>query len=132
MRETPRRIQRTREAGREDALASTQQFFTMVHERSRGVDVEGSIMTSSDRNENDISIASNIPTTPDIPETEATETEVRSPRPFLPSGSPPRPTATATCSPRMWVQCISEGQINEPTPDDACSLESDHTGYLHI
>ena len=90
-------------------------------------------MTSSNRNENDMPIASNIPTTPDIPETEATETEVRSPRPFLPSGSPPRPTATATCRPRMWVQCILEGQINEPTPDDSHSSESDHAGMsAHI
>ena len=133
MREIPRRIQRTREASREDALASTQQFFTTVHERSRGANVEGPIVTSSDRNENDIPIASNIPTTPGIPETEATETEARSPRPFLHSGSPPRPTATATCRPMMWVQCISEEQINEPTPDDAHSSESDHTGIsAHI
>ena len=54
--------------------------------------------------------------------------EVRSPRSFLPSGTPPRPTATATCRPRMWVQCISEGQIIEPTLNDACSSESDQTG----
>ena len=33
----------------------------------------------------------------------------------------------------MWVQCILEGQINEPTPDDAHSSESDHTGIsAHI
>ena len=95
--------------------------------------MEGPIVTSSDRNENDIPIASNIPTTPDVPETEATETEARSPRPFLPSGSPPRPTATATGRPSTWVQCILEGQINEPTPDDACSSESDYTGIsAHI
>ena len=91
------------------------------------------MVTSSDRNENDIPIASNIPTTPDVPETKATETEARSPRPFLPSGSPPRPTATATCRPRTWVQHILEGQINEPTPDNAHSSESDHTGIsAHI
>ena len=86
------------------------------------------MVTSSDRNENDVPIASNVPATPDVPETEAAETEVRSPRSFLPSGSPPRPTATATCRPRTWVQHILEGQINEPTPDDACSSESDQTG----
>ena len=33
----------------------------------------------------------------------------------------------------MWVQCILEGQINEPTPDDTHSSESDHTGIsAHI
>ena len=42
-----------------------------------------------------------------------TETETRSP--FLPNGLPSRPTATATCRPWTWVQCVSEGQINEPS-----------------
>ena len=128
MRETPRRIQRTREASREDAIASTQQFFATVHERSRGTTIEGPVTTSSDRNKNGVLIASNVPATPDVPETEATETGERSPRSFLPSESPPRPTATATCRPRMWVQCILEGQINDPTLDDAHSSESNQTG----
>ena len=109
-------------------IASTQQFFATVHERSRGANVEGPMATSSDRNENGVPIASNVPATPDIPEREVAETEVRSPRSFLPSGSPPRPTATATCRPRTWVQHILEGQINEPTPDDAHTSKSDQTG----
>ena len=74
-----------------------------------------------------MAIPSNIPITPDIPEAEATETETRSSRTFLPSESPSRPTGTATCQPRTWVQCISEGQINEPTQGDTCSSESDAT-----
>ena len=127
MREAPRRIQRTREASREDVIASTHQFFAVVHERNRGTAAEEPIVTSSDRNENDVAIPSNIPITPDIPEAEATETETRSPRTFLPSGSPSRPTATATCQPRTWVQCISEGQINEPTQEDIHSTESSAT-----
>ena len=97
MREAPRRIQRTREASREDAIASTCQFFAVVHERNRDTAAEEPIVTSSDRNENDVAIPSNIPINPDIPEAEATETETRSPRTFLPSGSPSIPTATATC-----------------------------------
>ena len=127
MREAPRRIQRTREASREDVIVSTRQFFATVHERTRGTTTEGSIVTSSDRNENDVPITSNVPTTPDVPEAEATETETRSPRTFLPNGYPSRPTATATCKPRMWVQHILEGQINEPTPDDAHSTKSGQT-----
>ena len=58
----------------------------------------------------------NIPvasTTPIVTEAETTETETRSPRTFLPNGSPSRPIATATCRPQTWVQCVSEGQINE-------------------
>ena len=33
----------------------------------------------------------------------------------------------ATCRLRMWVQCISEGQINELTQDDTHSTESGGT-----
>ena len=40
------------------------------------------------------------------------------------SGTPPRPTATATLRPRMWIQRISEGQIEEQ-PRDEDSEESD-------
>ena len=45
----------------------------------------------------------------------------------MPSGSPSRPTATATCWPRTWVQHISEGQINEPTQGDTHSTVSSGT-----
>ena len=117
-REVLRRIQRTREASTEDVIASTSQFFAAVCERNRDTAAEEPIVTSSDRNENDVVIPSNIPITEDSPEAEATETETGSPRTFLPSGSPSRPTATATCQPRTWAQCISEGQINKPTQED--------------
>ena len=55
----------------------------------------------------------NIPITSSTPV--VTETETRSPRTYLPNGSPSRPTATATCRPWMWVQCVLEEQINEPS-----------------
>ena len=94
--------------------------------------MEGPIETLSEvcgRNETEVPItsASVATTTPVVPEAETAETETRSPRTFLPSGSPSRPTATATCRPRTWVQHISEGQINEPTPDDTHSTESGQT-----
>ena len=54
----------------------------------------------------------NIPITSDTPT--ITETETRSSRTLLPNRSPSRPTATATCRPWTWVQCVLEGQINEP------------------
>ena len=53
--------------------------------------------------------------------TEPTELETTSTRTFLPNGSPPRPTATATCRPQTWVQCISEGQIEEHSQEDGDS-----------
>ena len=132
LRETPRRIQRTREASREDAVTSTRQFFATVNKRKRGITTEEPIETSSDvceRNDNDVPVMSTsvAPTTPVVPEAETTETETRSPKTFLPNGSPSRPTATATCRPRTWVQCILEGQINEPTQDDTHSTESGQT-----
>ena len=97
IKEAPRRIQRTREASGEDVIAATHQFFAAVHERNRDTAAEEPIATTPDRNENDVAIPSNIPITPDIPKAEATETETTSPRTFLPSWSPSRPTATATC-----------------------------------
>ena len=132
VRETPRRIQRTREANREDAIASTRQFFATVNERNRDTTTEGPIETLSDvcgRIENDVPVTSTsvAPTTPVVPEAETTDTETRSPRTFPPNGSPSRPTAIATCRPRTWVQCISEGQINDPTQDDTHSAESGQT-----
>ena len=56
---------------------------------------------------------------------EPADIETPSARTFLPSGSPPRPTATATCRPRTWVQCIAEGQIEEHSREDEDSVESD-------
>ena len=51
-------------------------------------------------------------------------TGTSSPRISLPKGSPSRPSFTATCRPRTWMQQITEGQINEPRREDASSSES--------
>ena len=67
----------------------------------------------------------NIPVISSTPiATETNEAETNSPRTFLPNGFPSGPTATATCRPQTWVQCISEGQINEPTRESEDSVES--------
>ena len=101
-----------------------------MNERNRGNITEGPAVTMSkvcNRNEDDAPATStpDVATTPVVPEAETTE--ARSPRTFLPSGSPSRPTATATCRLRTWVQHILEGQINEPTQDDAHLIESGGT-----
>ena len=57
-------------------------------------------------------------------ETEHTEPETSNVGTFLPSRLPPRPTATATCRPQMWVQQISEGQIEEQSREDDDSEEN--------
>ena len=67
----------------------------------------------------------NIPVVSSAPiESETTEGETRCPKTFLPNGSPSRPTATTTCRLQMWVQNVSEGQINEPTREGEDSEES--------
>ena len=106
--------------------------FAAVNERNRNDTTEGPVVITSeccDRDENDVPITSTsaVTITPVVLEAETTETETPNPRTFLPSGSLSRPTTTATFKPRMWVQCISEGQINEPTQDDTHSTESGET-----
>ena len=120
--ESPRRIERTREASREDAIASTRHFFATVN-RQNGTTTELPAETTTDVS--GVNAPLNIPIVSSTPiETENTEGETRSPRTFLPNGSPSRPTATATCRPQTWVQHVSEGQINEPTREGEDSGES--------
>ena len=67
-------------------------------------------------------ITSTVPTTSAI--TTITGTEAVSPRTFLPNGLPSRPTTTATCRPRTWVQHVSEGWTNGPPPVGTSSTGS--------
>ena len=97
--ESPRRIQWTREASREEAIALTRHFFASVNGQNRTTtDLSAEIAT-------DVSGGNvphmNIPVVSSTPitETETTEAETRSPGTFLLNGSPSRPTATATCRP---------------------------------
>ena len=123
--ESPRRIQRTREGSRKDAIALTRHFFALVNGQNRTVTELPAETTTDVSGGNaqhmNIPVASTIPV---VAETETTEAETRSPRTFLPNGSPSRPTATATCRPQTWVQCVSEGQINEPSQEGVDSTES--------
>ena len=99
--EFPRRIQRTREASREDAMASTRQFFASVSKQNRVTMMELPTETSTDVLGGNI-MNLNIPVTsatPIVTEAETTETEARSSRIFLLNGSPSRLTTTATCRP---------------------------------
>ena len=116
--ELPRRNEVLRETSREDALATTRHFFNTVAER-RNVTAVPTMSTVS------VAQISAPPVLSAPVETEPVELETQSARTFLPSGSPPRPTATATCRPRTWVQCVSEGQIDEHSRDDEDSIESE-------
>ena len=129
MREAPRIIQRTKEASREEVIASTQQFFAAVDRRNASV-TTGSPIASAEVCERDVTEVPDVPTTITTTTTTtpiALDVEPRgtsSPRISLPKGSPSQPTVTATCRPRTWMQQITEGQINEPRREDASSSES--------
>ena len=107
----------TRETSREDALAATRLFFNTVNERRNIPEVPVTSTTG-------VSQVDTPPVPPDPIETEPAEPGTASPRVYLPNGSPPRPTATATCRPQTWVQHISEGQIEEHSREDEDSVES--------
>ena len=90
--EPSRRVQIMREASRDDAIAATRHFFTIVVEQRDTVEIP--VATTTDTSQ------VNVPTVPHVLiETEPTEPGTGSPWTYLPNGSPPRPTATATCRP---------------------------------
>ena len=113
-----RRNEITRETSREDALVATRQFFNTVNEQRNISEVP--VMTATG-----VSQIDTPPVSHDPIETEPIEPGTASPQTYVPNGSPPRPTATATCRPRTWVQHISEGQIDEHSREDEDSLESE-------
>ena len=105
----------TREASREDALVATQSFFHTEPERRSATEVP--VTTTMSVSQVDTPPVTSVPVVTEHPEPLPVRTI-----PY--SGTPPRPTATATLRPRMWVQRISEGQIEEQ-PWDEDSEESD-------
>ena len=130
--EIPKILQGTKEASREEALASTQQFFAAVDKRKANIPA-GSQLASTEVHEREIVEVTDIPTTTVATTTSATTLPVTlvveprgtsSPRISLPEGSPSCPTVTATCRPRTWMQQLTEGQTNEPRRGDASLSES--------
>ena len=86
--ESPRRIERTREASREDAIVSTRHFFATVNRQNETttellVETTTTTDVSGGNAPMNISVVSSAPI-----ETETTGRETRSPRTFLPNGSP--------------------------------------------
>ena len=113
----PGRNEVIRENSREDAWAATRFFFNTVAERRNMNEVPTTTTVSV--SQIDTPPVSSVPVV-----TEPAELEMTSTRTFLPNGSPPRPTATATCRPQTWVQHISEGQIEEHSQEDGDSEDS--------
>ena len=108
--ELPGRTEVTRETSREDTLAATQHFFHEEPERRSATEVPPTTTTPS-QPQTDTPPVTSMPVETEHPES----LPVR----ILPhSGTPPRPTATATLRPRTLEQRISEGQIDRQPPDE--------------
>ena len=131
-RETPKIIRGTKEASREEVLASTHQFFAAVDRRNASIPT-GSQLASTEVCDRNVVEVPDIPTTTIATTTSITTPPVTldmeprgtsSPRISLPKGSPSHPTVTATCTPRTWMQQLTEGQTNEPRRENASSSES--------
>ena len=129
----PKSLQGTKEVSRAKVLASIQQFFATIDQRNINETV-GDQVTAVEVHEREHIEVPEIPTTTAITTTSTTtppeplDVELlgtSSPRISLPEGSLPRPTATATCRPRTWMQQLTEGQINEPRREGTSSSEHD-------
>ena len=107
----PGRNEITRETSRKDALAATRCFFSTVPERRSATEVP--VTTTMSVSQTDTPPVTSAPV-----ETEHPVSETSPVTTFLPSGSPPRPIATATLRPRTLEQRLSEGQIEEQSRDD--------------
>ena len=106
-------------------MASTRHFFASVNGQNRNITSEMPVETATDvsgGNNHNIPVTS---ATPIVTEVETSEAEARSPRTFLPNGSPSRPIATATCRPQTWVKHVLEGQIHELSQEGAGSSPSE-------
>ena len=127
----PKSLQGTKEASRVEALASTRQFFAVVDQRNMNAPTRNQVTSIEVHERDNIEVPDILTTTvvttsvtiPPIPlDVELIGTS--SPRISLPEGSPSRPTVTAACRPRTWMQQLTEGQITEPRRGDASSSES--------
>ena len=123
----PKRILRTGEASKEDALTLARHFFASVNGQNQVLvsELPEEVLTVATGR---TTLASTPAITTTVPATFASTTtigaETGSPRTFLCNGSPSRPTAIATCRPQTSVQRVSEGWTNVPLPDGTDSGES--------
>ena len=90
-REAPRVIQRMKEVSREEAIASTRQFFAVVDRRNTNISTGSPTGISAEVCERDVTEVPNVPTTTATTTPVILDVEPRgtsSPRISLPEGSP--------------------------------------------
>ena len=115
----PKSLQGTKEASRAEVLASNQQFFAAIDQRNMNAPM-GNQTTSvkvCDRDEIELTevptttvVTTTTTTTPPIP-TDMRLIGTSSPKVSLLEGSSSRPTVTATCRPRTWMQQLTEHKL---------------------
>ena len=130
--DVPRRVQHMRGASQEDALASARHFFAPGNGQDQAIWIgppeEVPITTTGGATveTSTLTITSTVPATSTI--TTTAGVGMGRPSPFLPNGSPSRPTTTATYRPQTWVHRILEGWTGTLHPDDTELGESE----LHV
>ena len=122
----------TKETSKAEVLASTRQFFITMDQRNSNiraedqrtpteVHVRGNIEVSEVPTTTIVTTTTSTPTSPNMVESDLRATG--SPRISLPDRTVPRPTVTATCRPRTWMQQLTEGQTTEPRREGDSSNE---------
>ena len=131
--EVPKSLQGTKEARRTEVLVSTRQFFAAIDQRNMNIPAGNQVTLVEVCERDNIEVLEVLTTTVVTTTTSKTtppitvDAELRgtsSPRISLPEGSLSRPTVTAMCRPRTWMQQLTEGQTNEPRREEDSSNES--------
>ena len=116
---------------REEAIASSRQFFVTVDRGNTNVSARGPTDIVTEVHEREVIEVPNVSVTTTSAVLDVEPRGTSSPRISLPEGSPSHPTVTATCRPRTWMQQLTEGQTNVPTREGD-SNESDDTSETNV
>ena len=115
----------TKETSQAEAVASTRQFFANIPADDQRIPTEEYVRENNNvlgvPTTTIVTTTTSTPTSPTIVDTNLRGTG--SPRISLPERTLPRPTATATCRPRTWMQQLTEGQTTEPRRERDSSNE---------
>ena len=126
---SPTTLHGTKEKSQAEVLASTKQFFANIPTEDQRTQSEVYVRDNDNvlraPTMTIVTTSTSAPTSPTMVDTNLRGTE--SPRISLPERTMPRPTATATCRPRTWMQQVTEGQTTEPRRERDSSNESFET-----
>ena len=112
----PTTLHGIKETSQAKVLASTKQFFANIPTEDQRTQSEVYVRDNDNvlraPTMTIVTTSTSASTSPTMVDTNLRGTE--SPRISLPERTMPRPTTTATCRPRTWMQQVTEGQTTEP------------------